>query len=188
MHTLIADFKRMSNLSSITDSTKYQGSTTTQFQSDIDQGGSSMDIEGALIDKEIGNNNEIGGDKESAARREWSIAAESTLIILQQSNLALHYSPLVIAVAALKTTEPTGSLGMTLDTYLSKRFGESSITLLKEYESMTETIESARVPIDLVFLISVCMERLKKESVWSKAKVKKPKGGSQVQVPEEPTQ
>jgi hypothetical protein len=33
----------------------------------------------------------------------------------------------------------------------------------------------AKEPIDMKFLKSTCMERLKKESVWSTAKVKKPK-------------
>ena len=113
--------------------------------------------------------------KESAARRHWAISAESVLITLQQSNAALRYSPLVIAVAALKYTEPVG-LQITMDVYLRGRFGEAASVLLEQFQVLSAMVETAGRPIDLGYLKAVCMERLKKESVWSKAKVKKPKG------------
>jgi hypothetical protein len=154
VHTLIADFKRVSV--EMTNRNSSDGSTESDR-------GSAMDVE------------EGGADVESMARKEWSSAAEKILHVLQLSKAALLFSPLVIAVAALKSTEPMGVFNITFDAFLQRRFGNAADSLIIHYSAIEVIVDAARTPIDLVFLKTVCMERLKKDSVWSKAKVKKPK-------------
>lgn len=154
VHTLIADFKRVS--------VEMSNSSNSEGFSEADRG-SAMDVE------------EGGADMESMARKEWSSAAEKILHILQLSKAALLFSPLVVAVAVLKSTEPIGAFTITFDAFLQRRFGNAADSLIMHYSAIEGIIDAARTPIDLVFLKTVCMERLKKDSVWSKAKVKKPK-------------
>lgn len=111
-------------------------------------------------------------DRESSARREWALAAEAALYTLQLTSASQLYSPLVIAVCAMKATEPHGALSLTLHDFLMKRFGETTHSLTEQHPVITAILGAAKTPIDLVYLKSVCMERLKKDSVWSKAKVK----------------
>lgn len=155
VHTLIADFKRIS--SEISNRNNTEGVSVEASRSNV------MDVEDG------------GADAESTARKEWSSAAEKVLNILQLSKAALLFSPLVIAVSALKSTEPTGIFGITLDMFLQRRFGSAADALTVHYSAIEGMVDVARAPIDLAFLKTVCMERLKKDSVWSKAKVKKPK-------------
>lgn len=159
VHTLIADFKRIS-----AEVTCNGGSGISKHVGDSEFSTSSaMDVEeGAL-------------DRESNARREWAIAAEAALIVLQLSNAALLFSPLVVAVCALKATQPDGVFSTSLDSCLFRRFGEAASALLNNFAAIESMLEIAKAPIDMTFLKNVCMERLKKESVWSKAKVKKSK-------------
>ena len=175
MHTLIADYKRLTAemVDSSTEVTEYRNVSGDINREDATESiNQLMDIEDtADVSGYLGIIN-----SESAARKEWSIAAESILIALQLSNAALLYSPLVIAVAAMKQTEPVGELVVKFDGYLQRRFGVTASVLLEHYRELEAMMKIAKEPIDLVFLKAVCMERLKKESVWSKAKVKKPKG------------
>jgi hypothetical protein len=154
VHTLIADFKRVS----VEMSNRNNGEGSKELGR-----GFAMDVE------------EGGADMESMARKDWSSAAEKILHILQLSKAALLFSPLVIAVAALKSTEPIGVFNITFDAFLQRRFGNTADSLINHYSAIEGMIDAAKTPIDLVFLKTVCMERLKKDSVWSKAKVKKPK-------------
>ena len=107
VHTLIADFKRISyEMSSNRDSTYKNDSV------DSSGGRSAMETE------------EEASDRESSARREWALAAEAALYTLQLTNASQLYSPLVIAVCAMKATEPHGALSLTLHDFLMKRFGD----------------------------------------------------------------
>ena len=162
VHTLIADFKRIS--AEVTCNGSSSGGVS-KYGDDLELSSSSsaMDVE------------EGTPDRESNARREWAIAAEAALIVLQLSNAALLYSPLVVAVCALKATQPDGVFNISLDSFLFERFGDAANALLDNYATIEGMLEIAKTPIDMSFLKNVCMERLKKESVWSKAKVKKPK-------------
>ena len=163
VHTLIADFKRISAEVTCNGGS---GSGVSKHVDDLEFSSSSssaMDVEEGTL------------DRESNARREWAIAAEAALIVLQLSNAALLFSPLVVAVCALKTTQPDGVFNISLDSFLFKRFGDTANALLDNYATIEGMLEVARTPIDMTFLKNVCMERLKKESVWSKAKVKKSK-------------
>lgn len=155
VHTLIADFKRIS----------YEGSSnrdSTYKNESVDPSGGRSATE---TEEEV-------SDRESSARREWALAAEAALYTLQLTNASQLYSPLVIAVCALKATEPHGSLSLTLHDFLLERFGETTHSLIEKLPVITAILGAAKTPIDLVYLKSVCMERLKKDSVWSKAKVK----------------
>ena len=167
VHTLIADYKRLT--SEMVDS-----STGVRDTIKVDATIPSVQLLATEDTADTAGNFSIV-NAESVARKEWSVAAESALIALQLSKAALLYSPLIIAVAAMKQTEPVGELVVKFDAYVLKRFGLTGSVLLKHYGELEAMMKFAKEPIDLVFLKAVCMERLKKESVWSKAKVKKPK-------------
>lgn len=173
VHTLIADYKRLSF--EMDDSRTKVASSSNSKKSSSNDGITAATCQVAFLDAADEASDFVVANLESATRREWSIAAESALITLQQSNAALLYSPLVIAVSALKLTEPVGELAVTFSAYMQRRFGVTANLLLEHYEALEVMVETARVPVDLVFLKTICMERLKKESVWSKAKIKKPK-------------
>ena len=161
VHTLIADFKRICG--AVT-SNSGSGSGVSKHVDDLEfSDPSAMDVEEGTL------------DKESNARREWSLAAEAALVVLQLSNAALLFSPLVVAVCALKATQPEGAFNISLESFLFRRFGEAANSLLEHFATIECMLETAKAPTDLSFLKNVCMERLKKESVWSKAKVKKSK-------------
>jgi hypothetical protein len=55
------------------------------------------------------------------------------------------------------------------------RFGETAKILLEQSIQVAKMIPVASEAVDMSYLKSVCMERLKKESVWSKSKGKKDK-------------
>jgi hypothetical protein len=160
MHTLIADFKRLSIEMTGNNSSSSGNITGSRCQRD-NESQDAAEGEGS------------SADRQSVGRKEWSEAAEGALYALQLSNASLLYPPLMIAIAALKITEPLGLFPITFDAYLSKRYGP--VPQLTSCGLIERVLKKAKEPVDLQFLKTVCMERLKKESVWSKAKVKKSK-------------
>ena len=158
VHTLIADFKRVSS-----EVSSNRNSFSNNEPLDSAGGRGAMETE------------EEVSDRESTARREWALAAEAALYTLQLTSASQLYSPLEIAVCAMNATEPSGALSLTLQDFLLRRFGNTAQSLVKNLSAITAILDAAKGPIDLLFLKTVCMERLKKDSVWSKAKVKKPK-------------
>ena len=112
----------------------------------------------------------------SSSSREWSAAAEEVVWDLQVAAGALRFSPAAVAVCALRECEgkAAGAFSLTFDAYLTQRFGaEAAAELLSQAASVALLLPEAREEVTHDYLKKECLEWLKTESKWSKARASK---------------
>ena len=92
---------------------------------------------------------------------------------LQVAAGALRFSPAAVAVCALRECESAaaGAFPLSFDAYLTQRFGtEAAAELLAQAASVTQLLPEAREVVDHDYLKKECLEWLKTDSKWSKAR------------------
>ena len=117
--------------------------------------------------------NKSGGSSSSSSgsgSRGWSAAAEQILLDLQLTDAALRHSSVVLAICALRECQAVAgdSFAMSLDAYLSERFGaDAAAVLLAEATAVSALLVEVRVAVDPQALRQA-LEWAKSNSAWGK--------------------